>query len=53
MLKTKQELKIPIKAIEEATIKVDGKVYPLGELFHLEGHQTVFGGVRITLMKGY
>ncbi|WP_242327004.1 hypothetical protein [Lactococcus lactis] len=52
MSTVEKEIKIPVKKIEEATIEIEGKVYSLGELFHFESHQTVFGGVRITLMKG-
>lgn len=48
----KKEIKIPVKKIEEAIIEIDGKVYSLGELFHFESRQTVFGGIRITLTQG-
>lgn len=47
-----KEIKIPVKKIEEATIEIDGKIYSLGELFHFESRQTVFGGIRVTLTQG-
>ncbi|MCT0017683.1 hypothetical protein EFE32_12970 [Lactococcus lactis subsp. lactis] len=47
-----RKLNVPVKAIENAVIELNGEVFLLKELFKFEARQTVFGGVRITLTDG-